>query len=110
MSKHLVYFIAGFALLVSACQLPDEKKEVTNCTRIYDGLSGESRTRKYCVWNQRAKTLTVYNWKPGTGLSGGVNVSVKKGPIPQNQIDRAKKTITTSKVFPFEKYVLDFDI
>ena len=112
MSKHLVYFIAGFALLVSACQLPDEKEEksVTNCTEVYEGSEGEQKTRKYCVWNNGTKTLTVYNWKPGTGPSGGVNVSVKKGPIPQNQIDRTQKTITTSKVFPFEKYVFDSDI
>ena len=110
MSKHLVYFIAGIALLVSACQLPDEKEGFTNCTEVYEGSDGEKETRKYCVWNQSAKTLTVYYWKPGTGPSGGVNVSVKKDPVPDSQIDRAKKTITTRKVFPFEKYVLDSEI
>ena len=105
MLKHLVYFIAGFALLVSACQLPDEKEEksVTNCTEVYEGSSA-FRERKYCVWNNSTKTLTVYNWKPGTGPS---QVGKTYPNVPTSDIERAKNTISRP---PLTKYVFDSDI
>ena len=109
MFRHIFLAIAGIALLVSACQLPDAKKEVTNCTRIYNGLSGESRTRKYCEWNNSTKTLTVYKWKPGTGPSQ--DVYWNKQPLPDANIDRAKNTITVEGILFLDGiYQLDFDI
>ena len=114
MFKHIFLAIAGFALLVSACDLFDsgdnkKDREVTNCTRIYDGLSGELRTRKYCEWNNSTKTLTVYKWKPGTGPSQ--DVYWNKQPLPDANIDRAKNTITVEGILFLDGiYQLDFDI
>ena len=110
----------GFALLVSACDLfgSGEKKysEVKNCTEDYDG-PGEFRKRRYCVWNNSEKTLTVYRWKLSTGPS---QVYRRTPPLNNSQIDRVKNTIEIiENTIKFggtvigkwtTRYELDFDI
>ena len=110
---HLVVF-AGFALLVSACDLfgIGEKKysEVKNCTSVKKAAWGqlERRGRKYCEWNESEKTLTVYKWKPGTGPS---QVYYTTPPLNDSRINRSKDTIDTSRIlFMDDLYLLDFDI
>ena len=104
----------GFALLVSACDLFGSGKysEVKNCIEDYDGPDA-FRKRKYCVWNESEKTLTVYRWKPGTGP---FQVYHTTPPLNNSQIDRVKNTIEIVKftIGVFGKwttrYELDFDI
>ena len=106
---HLVVF-AGFALLVSACDLFGNS-EVKNCTSVKKAAWGqpERRGRKYCEWNESEKKLTVCRWKPGTGPSHGCYRTPL--PLDDSRINRSKDTIDTSRIlFMDDLYLLDFDI